>query len=63
MVFNFYKLKLVKQLFLRNGNAFSKNIYNRLREDTFDLSQSLQLHFMLGILRTGIFLVLFNQYF
>lgn len=63
MVFNFYKLKLVKQLFLRNGNAFSKNIYNRLREDTFDLSQSLQLHFMLGILRTGIFLVLLNQYF
>jgi hypothetical protein len=63
MVFNFYKLKLVKQLFLRNGNAFSKNIYNRLREDTFNLSQSLQLHFMLGILRTGIFLVLLNQYF
>ena len=63
MVFNFYKLKLVKQLFLRNGNAFSKNIDYRLRENTFDLSQSLQLHFMFGILRTGIFLVLLNQYF
>jgi hypothetical protein len=63
MVFNFYKLKLVKQLFLRNGNAFSKNIDNRLREYTFYLSQSLQLHFMFGVLRTGIFLVLLNQYF